>query len=306
MPAVSAIITTFNRADYLKKAIESVIAQTFTDFELLILDNSSNDNTEEVVRSFNDDRIRYIKHAPMNISQARNLGVKEAKGQYVAFLDDDDEWLPTKIDQQVNKMAVSDKDTVLVYGGFVRIDSEGKEFYKCTPRLRGKVLKGLLWLDEFTGSASNPLIKRAVIERLGGFDENIVTGEDWEFYLRLTEKYEVDFINEPVIKIRHHSGPRLANKLKEYAEFEKYIVERYKYIFETDRKLYSFYLQRIGGKFVRLGEIDTGRKYFIKAILSYPLNYIAIFQYLLSLMGNGLYLKFHQRYLANRRRWQLL
>ncbi len=93
MPKVSAIVTTFNRSEKLKRAIVSVLNQTEQDFELVILDNSSTDDTSSVVRSFRDPRIRYFRHPPLNIARARNFGVKKARTAFIGFLDDDDEWL---------------------------------------------------------------------------------------------------------------------------------------------------------------------------------------------------------------------
>jgi len=296
MPKVTAIITTFNRSGYLKMAIESILAQTFTDFQLLILDNYSQDNTEEVVRGFQDSRIRYIKHNPMSISQSRNLGVKEASGDYIAFLDDDDVWLPNKLEAQLKIFQQGRKDLALVYGGFIRIHPDGKEFFTHTPVLRGNILRDLLYQDAFTGSASNPMIKKSIFKVIGEYNENVLTGEDWEFYLRLAEKYWIDFTVEPVVKIRWHSGPRLGDKLKDAAGLEMLVLEKYKDIFEQDQRLKSYYFQKIGGKFVRIGEPDKGRGYIKKAIYGYPLNFLAYFQYLFSYIGPSLYRLIHKSY----------
>lgn len=298
MPYVTAIITTFNRANYLKKAIVSVLAQTMNDFELLILDNGSIDDTEEVVRNFKDVRIRYIKHEPLNISQARNLGVKEAKSEYIAFLDDDDEWLPNKLMDETRTFKHAEKNVGLVYGGFFRIDTEGNKFYTHKPKLKGSILKEILSLkDDFTGSASNPMLKKSVLLQLGGYDEKVHTGEDWELYLRLTEKFYVNFVSDPVVKIRHHFGTRLGARLKDYIDLEKMVLERFDYIFKKNKKLQSFYLQRIGGKFIRLGEKVTGRVYLMKAARSNPFNFYVYIQYILSFTNLGIYGYFHKIYL---------
>lgn len=304
MPVVTALITTFNRSAFLKKAIESVLAQTFRDFELIILDNSSTDDTEEVIKGFGDMRIRHIRHEPMNISQARNLGVREARGEYIAFLDDDDEWLPCKVEKQIEvfKRKGEGMGAALVYGGFVRIDSEGREIGAHTPTLRGMILKELLFQnDPFTGSASNPMLKKSVVESLGFYNEDVPTGEDWELYLRLAEKYPIDYTIEPVVKIRDHEGPRLGDRLKDAARLEMLIMKRYGYIFEKEKRLKSLYLQKIGGKFVRVGDLQTGRKYIAEAIKADPSNRKAYVQYMLSIMGQSLYNHIHNKYMAYRK-----
>jgi len=297
MPRISVIITTFNRANFLKKAIESVLNQTYLDFELLILDNNSTDNTEEMVKSFNDERIRYIKHQPLNISQARNLGVKEARGEHIGFLDDDDEWLGNKLESQLSVFEKGDSNLGLVYGGFVWIDSQGREIKKHIPRLKGQILKDFLsQKDGLIGSASNPLLRKEVIEELGGYNEKVITGEDWELYLRLSEKYDIDFSPEILLRIRCHFGRRLGDKLKGAANLEKMVLERYKDIFDQDPGLKSFYLQKIGGKLCRIGQGKEGREYIKQAIKNYPFNFLAYFQFLFSFLGQSIYQKIHKIY----------
>jgi glycosyltransferase involved in cell wall biosynthesis len=301
-PAVTAIITTYNRATYLEEAVRSVLRQSFVDFELIILDNSSEDETGSVVQGFNDPRLCYIKHEPLNISQARNLGVKEAQAEYIAFLDDDDQWLPEKLERQVAFFQKADPSVALVYGGFVRFDSNGRDFHTHEPWQRGKILRSLLRLeDEFTGSASNPMLRKAAVLNVGGFDEAVRTGEDWELYLRLAEKYDVDFITEPVVRIRHHFGSRLSDRLMDYLDLETRVLDRFKSLIESDEELHSFWLQRLGGKFIRLGMYPEGRRMVIQAIRRQPGNGTAYVQYLSSFLGGRFYRHCHKVYLNHKR-----
>jgi glycosyltransferase involved in cell wall biosynthesis len=297
MPKISAIIITFNRADFLKKAIESVLNQTNPNFELLILDNSSTDNTEEIVKSFRDKRVRYIKHQPLNISQARNLGLKESKGDYIAFLDDDDEWLPEKLEKELEIFNQGNGKLGLAYGGFIRIDENGKEFEWHIPTLKGNIFEPYLCRqDPLTGSASNPLIKKSVFKIVGEFDENLSSSEDWEFYIRLFEKFEADFTSEPVVKIRSHSKYRLGGRTKDELEAELLVYNRYKDVLEKCLKVKSFYLQAIGGKFCRIGNPIQGRRYIKDAIIVFPLNFPAYFQYIFSFFNQSFYQKMHKLY----------
>jgi glycosyltransferase involved in cell wall biosynthesis len=291
----------------LKSAIVSVLAQTYEDFELLILDNSSEDDTEAVVKSFNDARLRYIKHEPMSISPARNIGVKEAKGEYIAFLDDDDEWLPVKLEKELEIFTESSGQVALVYGGFIEIDSNGNELGRHSPILSGRVLEDLLsQRDDFTGSASNPMLKKKVVDELGGYDPAVVTGEDAELYLRLADKYEVAYTSDMVLKIRGHAGPRLGDRLEDAAKLDLKVMKCFEKVFEKNRKLKSMYFQRIGGKFVRIGKASEGRKYLIQAVKADPFNSHAYLQYALSIIGLSLYQKCHDIYLMNRKERQHL
>jgi len=297
MPLITAIITTFNRAQFLEKAVKSILTQTFENFELLVLDNSSTDNTQEIVKGFNDKRIKYIKHKPIGISAARNLGVKKASGEFIAFLDDDDEWLPNKLQNQIDIFKKNKLDAALVYGGFVWINEKNKIIGKHLPALRGYILKELLsQKDYFTGSASNPMIRKSVFKNIGYYNKNVLTGEDWEFYLRLSQKFKIDFTNKFVVKIKQHSGSRLGDKLLEAAELELLVLKNYSEIFKNNPRLKSLYLQKIGGKFCRISQPQKGRIYLKKAIRVYPLNYLAYGQYLLSFLGDSCYKTAHKFY----------
>ncbi len=297
MVKVSAIITTFNRAKFLKKAIKSVLGQTYGDFELIILDNSSSDDTEATVRSFADKRIRYIKHRPLGIAESRNLGIGEAQGEFVAFLDDDDEWLPNKLSAELKIFEKSDNNSGLVYGGFILINDKGKEFGRHRAILRGRILKDLLWQrNPFCGSASNPMLRKSAIKAVGGYDERFKTGEDVELYMRLADKYAIDFTDEFVVKITKHSGTRLGDKLQDAAELEAFLLERWKEVFEKDRKLKVFYLQRVGGKLCRIGKNYDGRKYILRALGADPLGLQVYAQFILSFLGKDFYQKVHGLY----------
>lgn len=294
MPTVSAIITTFNRKQFLGLAIGSVLAQTYANFELLILDNSSSDGTEQLVAEFPDARIRYIRHPEMNIAQQRNLGLGEAQGEYVAFLDDDDEWLPRKLELQLGVFAQGSERLALVYGGLVWVDPVGRELGGFKPNLRGRVLNGLLAQNPFTGSASNPMMRASALKAISGYDNRITTGEDWELYLRLAERYEVDYTPEPVLRIRQHPGARLGDRVADKMWLEELVLARYGA--GMSRALRSFYLQKIGGKLCRIGKVAEGRRRIMRAIAAHPFNGRAYVQYASSFFGTGFYRHIHRAY----------
>ncbi len=295
MPTVTSVVTTFNRERYLKAAIGSVLAQTFTDFELLILDNSSTDGTEQLVKSFGDIRIRYVRHARITIGQQRNLGVNEARGEFIAFLDDDDEWLSCKLEKQVTGFRAAAADVALVYGGFTRIDAYGNEFEVHQPVLRGRVMTDLLWhWDAFTGSASNPMIRLSMVRGLGGYKDSLATSEDWELYVRLAAHHEVEFVPDMVVKIRSHRGPRLGDRVEEALRVEQLVLDEHASV--MDSRLRSFYLQKIGGKLVRTGRVKAGRAEIRRAIRLNPTNMRGYTQYILSLFGSSVYQRAHKVY----------
>jgi O-antigen biosynthesis protein len=299
VPVVSAIITTFNRERFLGAAMESVLFQTHRDLELLVLDNSSSDGTAAIVARRTDPRIRYVRHRPLTIAAARNLGLREARGEFVAFLDDDDEWLPPKLERQVAVLRRGSQSLGLVYGGFTWIDERGVAARTHLPTLRGRILTDLLWQrDAFTGSASNPMMRAAALAALGGFNEALVTSEDWELYLRLAERFEVEYVPEVLVRIRTHRGVRLGDRIDEARKVEEVVLSRYGP--RMNARLRSLYLRKIGGKLCRTGAVREGRARIREAIATDPLNPLAYAQYGLSFLGSSAYGRVHNAYTRRR------
>jgi len=128
MPKISVISPTYNRAHLITRAVHSVLNQTYQDFEYIVVDDASTDNTEEVIKGFKDERIKYIKHEKnRGPSAARNTGIKAAKGEYIGFLDSDDEWLPEQAEKQVSKFLESPDNVGVIYCGHVVISDETGE-----------------------------------------------------------------------------------------------------------------------------------------------------------------------------------
>lgn len=295
MAVVSAIITTFNRERFLDAAIRSVLAQTYREFELLVLDNSSSDGTAALVGRIRDPRLHYLRHPPLTIAAARNLGVRTARGEFVAFLDDDDEWLPAKLERQIAAFRRASAAVGLIYAGFTRINERGVPIGTHQPVLRGHILTALLGQrDAFTGSASNPMMRTAAVQALGGFNEALATSEDWELYLRLADQYEVEFVPEVLVRIRTHREPRLGDRIDEAQYVEELVLGRYGP--RMSASLRSLYLRKIGGKLCRAGACREGRARIRQAIRIDPLTPLAYAQYGLSFLGRSTYGRVHSVY----------
>jgi glycosyltransferase involved in cell wall biosynthesis len=182
-PTVSVIIPCYNTAQYLGQAIESVLSQTFSDFELIVVDDGSTDNTKGVTQSFTDPRIHYIQH-PQNrgLSAARNTGIRHSRGKYICFLDADDYFLPHKLEDQVNFLE-SQPDYGLIGGGYLRVDKNGTVVKESQPRSGPILPEELLVVNQFI--VPSTLISREWIETAGYFDENLNGAEEWDFHCRL-------------------------------------------------------------------------------------------------------------------------
>ena len=205
-PTVSVIIPTYNRAHLVGQAIRSVLNQTFQDFELIIVDDGSSDDTEAVVKQFNDPRIRYIYQENKGISGARNTGIRSARGRYIAFLDSDDLWLPDLLQLEV-PILDANPDVGLVYAKAQAIDKEGNPMSQISgapEKYPGETLKSILYGDFV--STITALVRRACFDSVGLFDESLKGRVDWDMWVRIARYYRFAYIDKVLAKFRCHPG----------------------------------------------------------------------------------------------------
>ena len=205
---VSAIILTYNRADLIMEAIESVLAQTYTDYEIIVIDDGSTDNTAQVLRELIETgRIRYIWQENQGECAARNHGLRQARGEYVAFLDSDDLWLPQKLEAQVACLEAY-AEAGLVQSSFLKFDdATGNNLgIRDTSWFSGWIYPQIFmhWSDLMAVDAV--LIPLKVLQHVGGFDETLKRGLDLELWWRISRYYPFMAIPEVLTKVRVHSG----------------------------------------------------------------------------------------------------
>ncbi len=194
MPRVSVIIPTHNRAHLLNRAVQSVLDQTYQDFEIIITDDASTDNTEELVKGFNDGRIQYYRHEKnQGGSAARNTSMKHASGEYFAFLDSDDEWFPDKLEKQLTAFEKGENKLGVVYTDFDYKSELAKTKYS------GNISQSILVVN-FVGTTSTPLVKKECFDKTGFFDAALPCGQDWDMWIRLAQHYEFYFIDEVLVR----------------------------------------------------------------------------------------------------------
>jgi glycosyltransferase involved in cell wall biosynthesis len=221
---VSIILPTFNRLDFLRPAIESVFAQTFIDWDLIIADDGSDETTRAYLRTLTSEprvQILWLPHTG-NPGAVRNAACSEAKGEYIAFLDSDDLWRPTKLERQIASLR-SSADCRWSYTSYDRIGETGELIYpEAKPMVphRGAIFESLLTLE---AEVSTPavVVERNLLALVGGFDEEQFLWEDYDLWLRLALHSEVDLVDEPLTRLRSHelhyssSGTRnLEDRLK--------------------------------------------------------------------------------------------
>jgi glycosyltransferase involved in cell wall biosynthesis len=200
-PAVSVVVATFNYGRFLSTALDSALGQTFGDLEVIVIDDGSTDATEAVVAPYlSDSRLRYERTEHLGQPAAKNVGIGLARAPLLAFLDADDVWLPTKLEQQIQ---LFEADTALgvAYSRRLLIDEWGRDLEYEQPVLhRGNVLEQL-FRDNFVCFSSS-VIRRQVFEQVGLFDTTLALAIDYDLWLRVALRYPFDFIDEPLVKYR--------------------------------------------------------------------------------------------------------
>ena len=228
-PTVSVVITCYNYAEYISQAIDSVLDQTFDGFEIIIVNDGSTDNTEEVIQKYiSNDCIKYINQANTGQANAKNIGIKNSKGKFIAFLDADDIWEKTKLEKQIPLF--SNKSVGIVYSRMRFVDDNDnnvereKENKYLTPK-SGKVTNPLFF-DNFVPFSSS-IVRRECFEKCSYFDESIKMGIDWDLWLRISIHYEFEFVNEPLLLYRiGHSG-QMSRNLEERQNCSDRIMHRF-------------------------------------------------------------------------------
>jgi glycosyltransferase involved in cell wall biosynthesis len=201
-PLVSVIIPTYNRSALVPGAIDSVLLQTYSNHEVIVVDDASTDDTAERLQDRYGQKIKYIKQsANTGPSAARNAGMHMAQGTYIAFLDDDDEWLPDKLSLQVPVMQ-QNPDVGVVYCGCFLVDEGGAVIGQIKPEKRGYIFNDLLHKNYLITSAA--LIRKELLEKTGGFDETLSACEDWDLWIRISQRCLIEYIDKPLLRYKGH------------------------------------------------------------------------------------------------------
>lgn len=218
-PAVTVIIPTYNRAPLLQRAIHSVLGQSFANLELIVVDDGSSDETDAVMAACGDPRVRYVRQDPRTgVAAARNRGLREARGEFIAFLDSDDEWAADKLERQLARFEASDDSLGLVYSGVETIGADGMR-EAARPVARGHVYREMLHHNAIHGGGSNAMIRRAVVATAGFFNEDLPAIEDYEYWIRVTRFFAVDAVDAPLVRYHDPSADdrrsrRIADNLR--------------------------------------------------------------------------------------------
>jgi len=211
MPKISVIIPTCNRPDLAPRAVKSVLSQTLKDLEAIVVDDGIEKRAEEAIKKINDERIVYIKHETnRGAAAARNTGIKAARAPYVAFLDDDDEYLPEKMEKQLSALEKIADEAAFVFSPVINYYEESgrsvvqpikesglNDFYELALAHRIRIL------------TPSFLAKKEALDAIGGFDEKYPSNQEWDLTIRLTKKFKGFCLNEPLVKVHLHQGEHI-------------------------------------------------------------------------------------------------
>lgn len=224
MPRISVIIPVYNGEKTIRTTIQSVLEQSLSDFELLVVDDGSCDRTASIVSGVQDFRVTLFSKVNGGVSSARNFGIKQSSGKYLAFLDADDLWTTDKLACQLQALQ-QHPEAALAYSWTDYIDYQGRFLHKGDyPKYSGHVYENLL-IKNFIENGSNPLVCKEKLLKVGLFDESFSYGEDWELWLRLAARFP--FVMIPKVQILYRVTPKSASTQLSKMEVQvREVIER--------------------------------------------------------------------------------
>jgi len=283
MPKVTVLIPAYNAAHFLPTSIESALGQTYQDFEILVIDDGSTDNTREVVAVYVDKhpgKVRYIFQENKGLAEARNTGIAQSQGEYLALLDADDQWLPCRLQEGVMVLD-ADPSIGLVHGNITNIGIDGKEIN--TTKRNPVFLSGWIFENIFTRKADiscpTVLFRKSCCQDVGGFDAKLAKlgCEDRDLWLRISQKYKIVYIDKVLSNYRI-TPQSMSRNLKKMMEARFYVIDKYCPQDDLskrrlrDRALAKIF-RDIGDEFLLKKDFVSARQEYSKAIRHNPLAF---------------------------------
>jgi glycosyltransferase involved in cell wall biosynthesis len=265
MPKVSVIIPTHNRPELLRKTLTSVLAQTYQDFEVIVVDDGLLERSDKVIASFDDLRIKYIQHeTERGGSAARNTGIRAASGVFIAFLDDDDEWLPKKLQIQMDVFENTPPDVGFCFSAVTNI-KDGRKEDTTVPNGIGNYFARAL--ARFSGVLTVTLIvKKYVFDDVGLFDEKFPSAQEAELVIRITKKYKGLGINKPLVMV-DMSGThiQIGSDIKRVISGREMLLEKHKEDFKKSKKTLAKQYFGLGLLYRDNSQFEKAQELFKKA-----------------------------------------
>jgi len=250
---VTAVITTYNRPKLARSAIESAVAQTYEPLEIIIVEDGTDSGIEEWLKENYPEEVRYLSHEKnKGLSAARNTGWRNAEGQYVAYLDDDDEWEPSKIEKQVELAISKGEEFGIFYCGHKKLDQNGEIVNINQPKLRGNIREEIIHKGLSTNSSTFMFRKKA-LKTIGGFDEELNSHIDYDIWMQVARAgYYCDLVDEPLALSVDHDIPTMMSDVDTRVPATKKYIEKWRPVFEewvgtkeAEKRMSAFYTKII-------------------------------------------------------------
>lgn len=268
-PLISVVLPTYNRAHTLGRAFKSVLQQTFEDFELIVVDDGSGDNTADLLESIADDRLMTIRY-PDNrgAAAARNAGIQASRGALIAFLDSDDAWKSDKLELQVSSLEGSEPGVGVVYSQFIRVKGTQERVYPAdVSDLQGDLYEELLFGNLVSTQVA--LVRRECFEKVGLFDENLPCLLDWDLWLRISKEFRFAAVDRALAYVYFTPDGISASK-RSIARALEMILGKYRLDFEARKEALAWQTYCLGNLLCLSGALTKGRGYLFRAVRMRP------------------------------------
>lgn len=272
MTLVSVVIPTYNRSEHIQRAIQSVLGQTYSHFEIIVVDDRSQDNTVQIVQEYvrTDSRIRLVVHSERKGAQAaRNTGIQAAAGEWIAFLDSDDQWLPHSLNSRLQLAQVSGLHVVHSDCYVVEPTATGLQRMGIAP-VQGQVYTKVL--EKFGPMFQGLLVSKEALARIGYLDEKIVSWQEWDTAIRLARHYRFGFITTPTfIWDCHHPDSISKDRLRKALGYEQVFTKHRRSILRyLGRKYLAFHYQLAADYYREANDRVEARRCLLRGFLLWP------------------------------------
>lgn len=273
---VSVIVPTYNREDSVKTAIDSIFAQSFQDFEIIVIDDGSTDGTQKIISAYSDSRLRYFYQENRGLPSAWNLGIQKSDGEYIAFLDSDDIWLNDKLKLQISLMENDAEEIMGCVTGYF-LHTVNRKHKLIIPASANTALRAIIWKN-ILHLGTTLLCKKITFDEVGLFDETLRRGQDTDWLIRYRKKFNIGIVRQPLAVYNQHLS-RSASALE---QSHLYFLEKHKHLLLEQGKL--FYRRKtavtytdLAYQFYREGNLSKAGEYADKSIDAFPVTWLGLF-----------------------------
>lgn len=277
-PVFSIITPTFRRPEMLVRNIKSVLNQTYGNYEHIIIDDGNDPVTDKIVESFNDGRLILVRHdQSRGAAAAYNSGIRKSRGEFIAFLDDDDEYMPEFLEKMYERFCAAGKETGFIWTGIERIIyansfDKKSEVIKWEPTFLTK--DNAMTVASSISNAYGLCIRRECLEKTGIYDEDLIVCCDTDFLIRLAENFKCETLPEVLVRIHKHDLPRLTSGFRNHERIvtRELLFHRYKDSFISYPKMYITHMASLCALCYVSDQVPKGRRAFFKLIKKKPLR----------------------------------